>query len=73
MLSSVGGVYLIVDTTDGMQYVGSASGKEGLLGRWKEYAKNGHGNNRKLKAILETDAELVHKFKFSIFRLYQVH
>lgn len=68
MLSLVGGVYLIVDTTSGMQYVGSASGKEGLLGRWKEYAKNGHGNNRKLKELIETNAERVHQFKFTILQ-----
>ncbi|MDQ7860338.1 hypothetical protein RCO48_02480 [Peribacillus frigoritolerans] len=30
MLSSVGAVYLIVDTKEGKQYVGSASGKRGF-------------------------------------------
>lgn len=68
MLSSVGGVYLIVDTTNGMQYVGSASGKEGLLGRWKEYIKNGHGNNKKLIEILENEPERIYKFKFTILK-----
>ncbi|MFF2589646.1 hypothetical protein ACFVSS_17475 [Peribacillus butanolivorans] len=42
-------------TKEGKQYVGSASGKEGLLGRWKEYAINGHGNNTKLKELIEAD------------------
>lgn len=68
MLSSVGAVYLIVDTKTGMQYVGSASGKEGLLGRWKEYAKVGHGNTVKLKEILKKEPERVHNFKFSILQ-----
>ncbi|KAA0761717.1 GIY-YIG nuclease family protein [Bacillus sp. TE8-1] len=68
MLSSVGGVYLILDTKDGMQYVGSASGKDGIFGRWKEYAKNGHGGNKKLKGLLEIDPERVQKFRFTILQ-----
>lgn len=68
MLSSVGGVYLIVDTESGMQYVGSASGKEGILGRWKEYAKNGHGGNKKLKELIEHNSGRVQKFKFTILQ-----
>ncbi|MES9745488.1 GIY-YIG nuclease family protein, partial [Priestia megaterium] len=68
MLSSVGGVYLIVDTYDGLQYVGSASGKEGILGRWKEYAKDGHGGNKKLRDIVDSEPERVQKFKFSILQ-----
>ncbi|MED4006071.1 GIY-YIG nuclease family protein [Priestia aryabhattai] len=68
MLSSVGGVYLILDTEGGLQYVGSAAGKEGILGRWKEYAKNGHGGNTKLREIIESDPERIQKFKFSILQ-----
>ncbi|WP_338749876.1 GIY-YIG nuclease family protein [Bacillus sp. FJAT-52991] len=67
-LSSVGGVYLILDTTDGMQYVGSASGKEGLYGRWKKYVENGHGNNKKLKEVLEKEPERIYKFKYTILQ-----
>lgn len=70
MLSSINAVYLIVDTTDGQQYVGSASGKEGLLGRWKTYAQNGHGNNKKLKEILENEPERLKKFRYSILQIY---
>ncbi|MCD1162213.1 GIY-YIG nuclease family protein [Peribacillus frigoritolerans] len=68
MLSSVGAVYLIVDTKEGKQYVGSASGKEGLLGRWKEYAINGHGNNTKLKELIEADPQRIHTFKYTILQ-----
>ncbi|MBY0122310.1 GIY-YIG nuclease family protein [Bacillus sp. S/N-304-OC-R1] len=68
MLSSVGGVYLILDTEEGLQYVGSASGKEGILGRWKEYAKNRHGGNKMLKQLLEKDPDRVHKFRYSILQ-----
>src|SRR5205085_7644089 len=51
-LKSVAGVYLIVDKTDGRQYVGSAVGAHGILGRWTEYARTGHGGNKHLKARL---------------------
>lgn len=43
-LASVRGVYLLV-SEGGEQYVGSATGQEGLLGRWMVYAANGHGGN----------------------------
>lgn len=43
-LASVRGVYLLVSDA-GEQYVGSATGLEGLLGRWLVYAANGHGGN----------------------------
>ena len=43
-LGSVKGVYLLV-ADDGAQYVGSASGEDGFLGRWQAYAANGHGDN----------------------------
>ncbi|MFP7486286.1 GIY-YIG nuclease family protein [Priestia filamentosa] len=68
MLAAVGGVYLIVDTTNGMQYVGSASGKEGILGRWKEYAKNGHGENKKLIEVVNTHPKGAHKLSFTILQ-----
>lgn len=68
MLSSVAGVYLILDTETGLQYVGSASGKEGILGRWKQYAKNGHGENKLLLKILEQDPHRYKKFQYSILR-----
>lgn len=47
-LRSVSGVYLLV-TDKGDQYVGSASGEDGFLGRWTNYAANGHGGNLLLR------------------------
>ena len=38
-------IYYIFDKTDGKGYVGSAYGDENLLGRWRNYAKSGHGTN----------------------------
>jgi hypothetical protein len=47
-LASVSGVYLIV-TPGGQQYVGSAYGAGGLLGRSLNYVDNGHGGNQRLR------------------------
>ena len=47
-LGSVAGVYLLVCPTTGEQYVGSAYGEEGFMGRWRAYAMNGHGGNQLL-------------------------
>ena len=52
MLLAVAGVYLIVDTKTGNQYVGSAYGKNGIMGRWTTYSKDGHGGNAKLQELL---------------------
>ena len=43
------GIYFILDKSDGKAYVGSAYGKDNILGRWLEYAASGHGGNTKLK------------------------
>jgi hypothetical protein len=57
-LRNVNGVYLITDKCDlacrGQQYVGIASGREGVWGRWATYAQTGHGGNKKLRELLRT-------------------
>lgn len=68
MLSSVAGVYLITDMTDGSQYVGSASGKFGIMGRWRSYAETRHGGNIRLKALLQAKPERYKNFQYSILR-----
>ena len=53
-LESVNCVYLILDNKTGKQYVGvtykdmKPGVKNGILGRWTEYAQTGHGNNKLL-------------------------
>lgn len=49
-LRSARGVYLLVDSDDGRQYIGSATGHDGFLGRFFDYEKDGHGGNVMLKA-----------------------
>ena len=52
-LSNVKGIYLIVDSLTGKQYVGSACGDDCIWQRWSEYAKDGHGGNIELKKLLQ--------------------
>lgn len=59
-LSEWRGIYLIFDAQDGKSYVGSAYGRDNLLGRWLTYARDGHGGNRELR---ERDAR---SFRFTI-------
>lgn len=47
-------VYLITDTNNGKQYVGSAYGENGmLLQRWSNYIHSGHGGNKELIGLVE--------------------
>jgi hypothetical protein len=48
-LSQWRGIYLIIDESDGKQYVGSAYGSENILQRWVGYARTGHGGNKLLR------------------------
>ncbi len=50
-LSSVNGVYLIKHLLDGQLYVGSAYGKDGILGRWSTYARKGYVDNKLVKPL----------------------
>ena len=57
-LESLNCVYMILDKETGKQYVGvtykdmKPGIKNGILGRWTEYAKTGHGNNKLLVPLL---------------------
>ncbi|MDR3560587.1 MAG: GIY-YIG nuclease family protein [Negativicutes bacterium] len=66
MLSNIYGVYLILDNTDGQQYVGSAYGQEGLWGRWGTYVATKHGNNKNLIELINREPERYKNFQFSI-------
>ncbi|MFF3099533.1 GIY-YIG nuclease family protein [Viridibacillus arvi] len=67
-LSALAGIYLIVDNKTGDQYVGSAYGENGILGRWKEYARMGHGGNAMLKELLAIDPNYANNFSFTILQ-----
>ena len=42
-------IYYIFDKSDSKGYVGSAYGKDKLLGRWQNYKSSGHGGNTLLR------------------------
>ncbi|MHC8509593.1 MAG: GIY-YIG nuclease family protein [Rhodospirillales bacterium] len=56
------GIYLIFDEDNQKSYVGAAYGKDNLLGRWRAYARTGHGGNRALRGHDHF------KFRFSILQ-----
>jgi len=68
MLRSVAGVYLITDTVTGDLYVGSAYGKNGILGRWSTYVKTKHGGNKELRSLLLKAPNRHRSFAYSILR-----
>ena len=69
-LSNVMGVYLIVDTSTGKQYVGSAYGDDCIWQRWTNYAKDGHGGNVELRELLRLNgSDYKYNFKYSILEV----
>ncbi|MFK4899871.1 GIY-YIG nuclease family protein [Lactococcus petauri] len=80
-LSEVYGVYLITDVKTGKLYVGSATGKQGIYGRWSTYLAEGYDKNEledskypntKLKQIVNTKGiEYIKKnFQYSILEIF---
>jgi hypothetical protein len=68
-LSAVAGVYLILATSTGAQYVGSAYGVEGIWGRWVAYARTGHGGNTLLRELMAGDVAYPEAFSYSILQI----
>lgn len=62
-LSDWRGIYFIFDEKRQLGYVGSATGAENILGRWRDYAMTGHGGNVGLRASSPDD------LRFSILEL----
>jgi len=73
-LSNVAGVYLIVDTSTGKNYVGSAYGGEGLWQRWSAYASNGHGGNKENRDLLKQEGENHSQcFQFTVLEVCDIN
>jgi len=74
MLSAVNCIYVIADKKEGSVYIGSTYNKEGIWGRWKEYAKtNGHGNNVELEKICAQDVNYPKdNFTWSILKILPI-
>lgn len=52
-LSSVKGIYLIVDKSNGKKYVGAAYNTTGIWSRWSCYIGTGHGHNDDFSKIIK--------------------
>lgn len=63
------GVYLLTDSSNGKMYVGSAYGKEMILGRWRDYVETGHAGNIELKRL--KFEYIKQNFRFSILDIYK--
>ena len=72
-LSVVKAVYLITDRKTGKQYIGSATGNDGLFGRWKEYVKTFHGGNSGIRDYLATTSDSYKNFQFSILQIFSMN
>lgn len=57
-LASCRGIYLLTCPKTKEQYVGSATGADGFLGRWLSYVANGHGGNVGLKSRDPSDYQV---------------
>ena len=62
------GIYLITDTKTNKRYVGSATGKSGILGRWQNYANNYNGGDVELKSL--KDAYIMENFRYTILEVF---
>lgn len=71
MLSSVSGVYVILDQESGRQYVGSAVGAGGFWRRWETYAASASGGNVLLRKLLREHPDRSSRFQFSILRVLE--
>lgn len=74
-LSSVKGVYVITDLSNGQLYVGSASSEtDGLWQRWASYGdlRNLTGGNVKLEKVRRDlgDEHLIENFQYSILEIF---
>ncbi len=67
-LSSINGIYMILDTKTGNQYIGSAYGKDGIWQRWKDYATTKSGGNKLLKKLINSDKDYHLNFQYTIIQ-----
>ncbi len=56
-LTTVNGIYLISDQKTGKLYVGSTYNRDGIWGRWEDYARTGHGGDVQLANLIAEDPD----------------
>ncbi|KMY54133.1 hypothetical protein AC623_09470 [Bacillus sp. FJAT-27231] len=68
-LSSINAIYIITDRSNGKMYIGSSYNKNGLLGRWSEYAATIHGGNEAFKQLHEQNPAAHLHFQYAILKV----
>lgn len=61
-------MYIITNTDNGKLYVGSATGRNGIYQRWKNYIDNGHGTKQTCGAAGEAYVET--HFRYTLLEHY---
>ena len=77
-LCNVYGVYVLTDTKTGKLYIGSATGADGIYGRWQTYLKRGYDDsdkdypNKKLKELVKKEGikYIQDNFQYSILEIF---
>ena len=71
-LEKITGVYCLTDTSNGMLYIGSATGGGGVWQRWGNYLASKHGGNVKLRKLhdLKGGAYFEKYFTFTIIEYF---
>lgn len=66
-LSSTGGIYLISARESSNLYVGSATGADGIWGRWMDYAATGgNGGNVRLREVMKQNVAIRDALRWTI-------
>lgn len=72
-------VYVITDKSNGKQYVGvtykdvKSGRKNGILGRWTQYAETGHGGDVTLQQLCQEYPNYMENFQWSILELLPIN
>ena len=64
-LKKITGIYCLTDTKNGKLYIGSATGVEGVAGRWGNYLDSKHGGNKKLIELYNQKGSLYFEEHFT--------
>ncbi|TQR36024.1 GIY-YIG nuclease family protein [Lysinibacillus sphaericus] len=68
-LSSINAIYAITDCSNGKIYIGSSYNKNGLLGRWSDYATTIHGGNEAFKQLLAKNTTANLQFQYTVLKV----
>ena len=68
-LSSVFGIYLLVDIETGLQYIGAAYNEDGIWGRWENHIKTNFSGSNIIKELIEENKIKKYDFQFTILEI----